>query len=198
MCSMTLHMNRKNLLGSLIWCLWFSKKEAAYLDRTQSNSLPFIRRKEPLPLFRRRVMAYSFTKRLQFASLSFSLAWPCLENSKKKGRETSNYLLGFISLNFVFFSTRLALWCEVSEKSIATSPDVAHNFFFFPRLCLPPNQREFAQTFFSRRRTQVYLRLLSILVTFCGLVTGCTTYPSGRTRKSEDFLVLSFPVQCLQ
>ena len=37
-------------------------------------------------------MAYSFTKRLQFASLSFSLARPCLENSKKKGRETSNYL----------------------------------------------------------------------------------------------------------
>jgi hypothetical protein len=131
MCSITLHINRKNLLGSLIWCLWFSKKEAVYLDRTQSNSLPFIRRKEPLPLFRRRVMAYSFTKRLQFASLSFSLARPCLENSKKKGRETSNYLPSFISLSFVFFSTRRALWCEVSEKSIATSPDVAHNFFLF-------------------------------------------------------------------
>lgn len=127
---MTLHMNRKNLLGSLIWCLWFSKKEAAYLDRTQSNSLPFICRKEPLPLFRRRVMAYSFTKRLQFASLSFSLAWPCLENSKKKGRETSNYLLGFISLNFVFFQ-HVSLFGVRYQKRVLLLPLMLLTTFSF-------------------------------------------------------------------
>ena len=137
----------------------------------------------------------------QKASVCQSFVFPSLTVSgkfKKKRKRNFELSSRFHFSQFCFFSTRLALWCEVSEKSIATSPDVAHNFFFFPRLCLPPNQREFAQTFFSRRRTQVYLRLLSILVTFCGLVTGCTTYPSGRTRKSEDFLVLSFPVQCLQ
>jgi len=69
----TTHESKKSPREFDLMSLIF-KKEAVYLDRTQSNSLPFIRRKEPLPLFRRRVMAYSFTKRLQFASLSFSLA----------------------------------------------------------------------------------------------------------------------------
>jgi hypothetical protein len=197
MCSITLHINRKNLLGSLIWCLWFSKKEAVYLDRTQSNSLPFIRRKEPLPLFRRRVMAYSFTKRLQFASLSFSLARPCLENSKKKEEKLRIiFQVSFLSVLFFFNTSRSLVWGI--RKEYCYFPWCCSQLFLIPRLCLPPNQREFAQTFFSRRRTQVYLCLLSILVTYCGLATGCTTYPSGRTRRSEDFLVLSFPVQCLQ
>lgn len=159
------------------------KKEAVFLDRTQSNSLPFIRRKEPLPLFRRRVMACSFTKRLQFASLSFSLAWPCLEKSKKKEEKLSNYFLVSIFSLFVFFSTRLALWCEVSEKSIATSPDVAHNFFLvhgyvYPRI--NGNSHKPSSPSVGHKYICAYFRSWS---QFCGLATGCTTYPSGTTQR---------------
>ena len=112
---------------------------------------------------------------------------------KKKRKRNFELSSRFHFSHFRFFSTRLALWCEVSEKSIATSPDVAHNFFFFHGYVYPRingNSHKPSSPGVGHKYICAYFRSWS---QFCGLATGCTTYPSGKNAKIRRFFSSFLP-----